>query len=147
MQFNVNLLFNGQCEQAFAFYQQVLGGECAQGIIRYGEVLEDLPEECSRLVFYTELSFEHFTLRGQDVLEQVELSSGNLAINLDFTDETQGRAIYQQLLAEGEVLEPLEPVFCVSQPEEAQSDTGAPDLIYGKLTDQFGITWEILIHI
>lgn len=143
MQFNVNLLFNGQCEQAFAFYQQVLGGECAQGIIRYGEILEDLPEECTQLVFYTELSFEGFTLRGQDVLEQAELSSGNLAINLDFTDEAQGRAIYQQLLVAGEVLEPLEPVFCVLD----QSDADNPDLIYGKLIDQFGITWEILIHI
>ena len=138
MRFNINLLFNqGLCETAFTFYQSVLGGENNYGYIRYGDVPEmveqTLSPEQAAYVFYTELAFEHFILRGQDELDGVTLSSQpNTIVNIDTEDTAEGQRIFDALSAQGESLFPLQTI--------------SPDMMYGKLIDRFGIAWEILVH-
>lgn len=133
MFFNINLLFNGQCEEAFAHYEQVLGGENEVGTIYYKDVDPEADEDILNQVFYTELSFGDFVLRGQDEPKSgAFLERTNTIINLDFDSVTVGDLIYHDLSKEGMIIEPLSPL--------------TDELMYAKFIDAYGITWEIYIH-
>lgn len=133
MFFNVNLIFNGNCQEAFDFYHEVLGGQRLEETILYKDIDPEVPQIDQDKVFYTELSFGDFVMRGQDNVNQTQaFGDSNLTMNLDFDSQLVGEEIYHQLSHDGTIIEPLEPVF--------------DDLTYGKFIDKFGIMWEILIH-
>ena len=134
MFFNINLLFNGNCQEAFEFYHQILGGEALNPTITYGEIDPEISDELKDKIYYTELSFGDFTLRGQDeALSGSFLDRTNTIINLDFDSSLVGEALYQDLSDGGTIIEPL--------------DTLIDGVQYSKFIDKFGITWEILIHL
>jgi uncharacterized glyoxalase superfamily protein PhnB len=68
MRLNPHLQFDGQCEAAFKFYEQCLGGKIVM-MMTYGEspVGEQMQTECRKRILHTTLAVGNYLLQGADV--------------------------------------------------------------------------------
>ncbi len=132
------LFFNGRCEEAIQFYQQVLGAE-VQMMLRNRESPvpqgADTPEDC-RLPPGTEDKVMHATLRiGQtNVMMSDGLCDGKpvfegFRLSFSVADAAAADRLFNALGAGGSVQMPLAKTFW------------SP--CFGMLTDRFGVGWMI----
>jgi PhnB protein len=65
MRLNPHLQFDGQCEAAFKFYEQCLGGKIVM-MMTYGEspVGEQMQTECRKRILHTTLAVGNYLLPG-----------------------------------------------------------------------------------
>lgn len=131
---NIYLTFNGNCEEAFKFYQSVFGGE-----IPYMGRFKDMPPgEDSKLnpgeenrIMHVSLPISKETmLMGSDTGGEwaSDYSQGNnfsISINADSKEEAE--KLFNGLSAGGKVTMPLSKTFWSES--------------FGMLTDKFGISW------
>ncbi len=128
------IAFNGNCEEAVKFYQRVLGGEVQ--IMHFGDTPPNpafpaMPENMTNLVLHPELKRGDHLLYFSDSMPNAPVTAGNnisLAIQCDTKEETN--AVFQALSEGGNIDMDLQETFF------------AP--LYGKLTDKFGILWQII---
>lgn len=67
MQVNPYLMFDGQCEAAFKFYHQVLGGELGDMMTFAGSPAEaEVPPEFANKIMHTQLTFGDWAIMGSD---------------------------------------------------------------------------------
>lgn len=136
---HIYLNFDGNCEEAFRFYEKVFQSPNL-GIFRYGDMpsdndSEELPASIKDKVLHTALQInEHSMLMGSDIAEMFgshPLKKGNQTyamVEPDTIEDTQ--RIYNELSAEAlEIEMPLERTFFAE--------------LYASLQDQFGIWWMI----
>ncbi|MFJ7668901.1 VOC family protein [Lysinibacillus sp. NPDC097195] len=133
MAVEVYLIFNGNCRDAVAFYEQVFHTEKAE-IMTFGDAPRDpnhpLPEGTENLVMHTRLSILGSTVMFSDTFPGSPYTIGNnvtLAVVSD--DEAQLRQAYEGLKEGGKVTMELQETFFSK--------------CYGALTDKFGIEWQI----
>jgi PhnB protein len=92
MKINAYLTFDGQCEQAFKFYENVLGGKI-EAIIRFGEMPEggDMPAESANNVMHALLTIGENVLMGSDApAPHFQKAQGvSVAINVDTPEEAE----------------------------------------------------------
>lgn len=133
---NIYLTFNGNCEEAFKFYQSVFGGE-----IPYMGRFKDMPPgEDSKLnpgeenrIMHVSLPISKETmLMGSDT--GGEWSSGyslgnNFSISITADSKEEAEKLFNGLSSGGMVTMPLSKTFW--------SDS------FGMLTDKFGISWMV----
>lgn len=131
---NIYLTFNGNCEEAFKFYQSVFGGQ-----IPYMGRFKDMPPgEDSKLnpgeenrIMHVSLPISKETmLMGSDTGGEwaSDYSQGNnfsISINADSKEEAE--KLFNGLSAGGKVTMPLSKTFWSES--------------FGMLTDKFGISW------
>lgn len=132
------LNFNGDCKQAFDFYQKVFKTE-AQGTYLFGDMPADpnfppLPEDAKGKVMHTSLRINPDTmLMGSDVVEGFghKLTNGNsIYIMLDVDSADEAKDLFDSLSAGAKLIEmPLEETFFAE--------------LYSSFQDQFGINWMI----
>ena len=124
------LFFNGECEEAFRFYHQCLGGtigdmhtlaESPQG--------EDIPAELQGRIMHASLQLGEGVLMGSDALPGHEAPLSGFSVALGFTDAKEAERVFNALAEGGSVTEPL-----------AATDWA---LVYGALRDRFGISWMV----
>jgi PhnB protein len=130
MRINAYVDFNGQCEAAFRFYEQCLGGRL-QAIFRYaGSPLADqVPADWQDMVMHATLTIGDGVLQGADVApERYERPQG-FSLTLQLQDTSEAERIFQQLATNGTVVMALEKTFWAAR--------------FGVLVDQFGIRWLI----
>ena len=135
-QVNAYLTFNGNCEEAFRFYQSVFGTEF-QNISRFGDMPSDaensLPETDKDKIMHVALPISQETiLMGSDTgsAHAAGFVHGNnisLSINTDSREEAD--RLFNGLSAGGKVTMPL-----------AETFWGA---YFGMWTDKFGISWML----
>jgi PhnB protein len=126
------LYFNGNCEQAFQFYESTFVGK-----IEYIGRYKDLAPE-ARAIFPNTIDDQimHITLRinadlilmGADRVEQNPQIS-NFAIYINTSTKSEAQNIFDLLSSEGSILVPLENQFWNSS--------------YGQCIDKFGISWKV----
>lgn len=133
MAVEVYLIFNGNCREAVAFYEQVFKTEKPE-IMTFGDAPRDpnhpLPEGTENLVMHTRLSIWGSTVMFSDTFPGSPYTIGNnvtLAVVSD--DEAQLRQAYEGLKEGGKVSMELQETFFSK--------------CYGSLTDKFGIEWQI----
>ncbi|WP_409367377.1 VOC family protein [Lysinibacillus sp. 38-6] len=133
MAVEVYLIFNGNCREAVAFYEQVFHTEKPE-IMTFGDAPRDpnhpLPEGTENLVMHTRLSIWGSTVMFSDTFPGSPYTIGNnvtLAVVSD--DEAQLRQAYEGLKEGGKVTMELQETFFSK--------------CYGSLTDKFGIEWQI----
>jgi PhnB protein len=130
MQVNPYLSFNGQCEAAFTFYAQCLGGRLG-AIFRYaGTPLSDqVPTGWQDKVMHGSLTVGEQVLMGGDVAPDryVEPKGFSLSIHIKSTSEAE--RVFHELSKDGRVAIPLEKAFWAAR--------------FGMLVDRFGIPWMI----
>jgi len=122
--------FKGDCEAAFKFYEQHLGGQ-PRGIFRYaGSPMADtVPPDWRDKIMHGSIVVGDLELMGGDFLEgQYQVPQG-FTLSLQMSDTADAERIYNALAQEGTVLMPLEKTFWASR--------------FGQVVDRFGIPWQI----
>lgn len=125
--------FNGNCQEAVKFYQQVLGGKST--IMLYGDAPPNpafpMSDNIKNLVMHAELRKGGHVIHFSDTSPNAPYSTGNnISFALEFDTIDQTRAMFEALSAGGRVDMALQETFF------------SP--LYGKLTDKFGVLWQIL---
>lgn len=136
-QVNPYLIFNGNCEEAFLFYQSVFGGE-----FPYIGKFKDMPsmdencpppsaEEADRIM-HVSLPIGNTVLMGSDSTSQsgdVPAFSGNFSVSINTDSTAEADRIFNGLSAGGNVIMPMEKTFW-----------GA---YFGMFVDKFGVHWMV----
>jgi PhnB protein len=130
MKLTPHLVFGGQCEAAFQFYERTLGGKILT-MLAYGNspMAETVPPEWRGKILHATLTVGDSTLMGADAVpEQYERPRGfHVALGID--DVVEAERVYRALAENGTVEMPLQETFWA--------------LRFGVLVDQYGISWEI----
>jgi PhnB protein len=130
MQLNPYLLFNGQCEAAFKFYEKCLGGKIAFKIT-HGEspLAKDTPLDQHHLILHARFVVGDNVLMGSDAPpERYDEPKGfSISIGIDTPEEAE--RIFAALSEKGQVQMPIAETFWAHR--------------FGMVTDQFGIPWMI----
>jgi PhnB protein len=130
MQVNPYLSFNGQCEAAFKFYEQCLGGQLGK-LFRYaGTPLADqVPADWQDKVMHGSVTVGEQVLMGADVAPDHYEEPKGFSLSLEITSMTEAERIFHELSQGGKVVVPLEKTFWAER--------------FGVLVDRFGIQWLI----
>ena len=124
------LSFKGNCEAAFKFYEQCLGGQMGM-LFRYeGTPLAgQVPADWSDKIMHGSLKLGDRVLMGADVTaDQYEEPKG-FSLSLHMTSTAEAERIFRELGSGGKVILPLEKTFWAAR--------------FGMLVDRFGIPWLI----
>lgn len=130
MQMNAYLSFKGECEEAFKFYEQCLGGQVGE-IFRYaGSPLADqVPADWADKIMHGSLTIGDQTLMGADVAPHQYEEPKGFSLSLQIKSEAHAERIFHELAKDGRVVAPLEKTFWAER--------------FGMLVDRFGIPWMI----
>lgn len=135
---NPYLIFNGNCEAAFLFYQSVFGGEFPY-IGRFGEMPpSDDPncppppaEEANRIMHVSLPISKETILMGSDSTSQSGdvIVGTNISVSINTESRAEADKLFNGLSAGGNVMMPMTNTFW-----------GA---YFGMFTDKFGISWMV----
>jgi PhnB protein len=130
MEMNPYLSFSGNCEAAFKFYQECLGGKVG-GIFRYAgtPMAEQVPADWQNKVMHGSVVIGGHTLMGGDVAPDRYEKPKGFSLSLQMKSTTQAEQIFQLLATDGTVVMPLEKTFWAAR--------------FGMVVDRFGIPWLI----
>ena len=133
MQLNPYLFFNGQCETAFKFYEQCLGGKIT-AIMTYGEppessVPDQLTPEWRNKIMHANLTIGDQQLMGSDSQSDCSEESKNFSVSISLNDPVEAERIFHSLAEGGTVRMPFQQTFWAYR--------------FGMLVDQFSIPWMI----
>lgn len=133
----IYLMFDNNCEQAFEFYENLLGGEITS-IMRYSDMppedeggAEDFPDGFDDGVMHASLKLGDRTIMGSDNPYGDTTFGDSVLINWSHPDPDEVRRVWHGFIEAGaEVVMPLEASFFAS--------------LFGMITDQFGVNWQIM---
>lgn len=130
MQLNPYLSFNGQCEEAFSFYQQVLGGGIA-AMLRYGEtpMAEQTPAEWRSKIAHARLVIGDKVLMASDAPPDRYEPMKGISVTLGIDDPAEAERIFHALEPGATVTMPIQQTFWAIR--------------FGMLTDRYGTPWMI----
>lgn len=124
------LYFDGNAEEVMKFYADVIGGEIIQ-IKRYEELQNmDVPEHYKDKVLHGQLKFGNNLIYFSDTFPGQKVNTGSqISLCIEFESEAKIDQVYEQLSQKSQIIIPLQKTFWGAK--------------YAKLTDQYGITWEL----
>ena len=130
MQINPYLSFKGECEAAFNFYEQCLGGQLGP-IFRYGgtPLADDVPADWSDKVMHGSVTVGGQVLMGGDVAPDRYEEPRGFSLSLQIKSAADARAHLSRTGQGGKVVVPLEKTFWAER--------------FGMVVDRFGIPWLI----
>ena len=131
MQINPYLNFDGQCEAAFKFYEQVLDGKVTFQMT-WGEMpgaADQFPVEAQKLIMHSTLNVGDRVLMGADSPPGRYQQPKGINVSIHLKDITEGERIFNALVEGGNVTMPFQQTFW------------SPG--FGMCVDQFGIPWMI----
>ncbi len=130
MKLNPYLSFNGECEAAFKFYEDVLGGKI-ESIMTYGDspMAEQTPPEQLDKIMHSQLNIGDMVLMGSDTPPQFLEKPQGFYVSLQFDNVAEAERIYNALAENGTVTMPLQATFW--------------SVSFGMLVDRFGTPWLI----
>ena len=130
MRLNPYLIFNGQCEAAFKFYEKCLDGK-NQMKLTYGEspMAEQVPADWRDKIIHATLIIGESTLQGADAAPGHYDAPKGFFVTLQLKDQVAGERIFNELSEKGKVELPFQPTFWAAG--------------FGMCVDQFGIPWMV----
>jgi len=130
MQISPYVNFNGQCEAAFKFYEQVLGGKITFKMT-WGEMpgADQLAAESHKLIMHETLTVGDHVLSGADAPDGRYQQPQGMNVSLSLKDAAEGERIFNSLAENGNVIMPFQKTFW------------SPG--FGMCVDQFGIPWMV----
>jgi len=126
------LLFNGNCEHAFDFYQSIFGGDILEKV-KYKDVPSEMeiPKSFENKIAYMSLPIgREIILMGSDsgMVDHVAVGT-NVSLTVRISDEDEAKRIFKELSDGGNVTMKLQKTFWAEQ--------------YGIVIDRFGVNWMI----
>jgi PhnB protein len=130
MKMNPYLTFDGQCEEAFKFYADVLGGKIDAIMPFKGTPAEEhMPPESRDKVMHASMTFGGGVLMGTDAPPAYRKPIQGMSVSLQLTDPQEAERLFTALAEGGTVTMPMEETFWA--------------LRFGAVTDRFGTPWMI----
>jgi len=131
MKLHTYLNYGGNCEQAFRFYEQHLGGTITM-MMRHGEApnASEVPPEWQHAVLHARISIGGTELLGADIPPDrfQPIRSAYLSLALDSVEEAE--RIYDLLSRGGQIFMAMQETFFAFR--------------FAMLRDQFGTSWMLL---
>ena len=131
MQLNTYLNYGGNCEQAFRFYEEHLGGKVTM-LMRHGEQpsASNVAPEWKNAVLHARMTLGGTELFGADIPPDrfQPMRSAYLSLSVDSVEEAE--RVYALLTDGGQIFMKLEETFFASR--------------FAMLRDRFGTSWMIL---
>ena len=130
MKLNPYLNFDGDCEAAFKFYEQVLGGKI-EGMMTWGEspMAEETPAGWHDKVMHMQMSIGGQDLMGADSPPEYFEAPKGTSVLISVEDATKAESIFSALAEGGTVKMPIQETFWADR--------------FGMLEDKFGTPWMI----
>lgn len=123
------LHFDGDCREAFTFYQEVLGGEL-RAMLTYGDGPPELAGPAWRdKILHATLVIGEQELLGSDAVAGRYQPPAGFDVTIAGVDAAEGKRIFAALAQGGAVTMPMQETFWTAG--------------FGMLTDRFGIRWMI----
>ena len=130
MKVETYLLFNGECREAFTFYQAVLGGTMVTMMAHRGSPAEaQVPEEWKDKILHARLEIDGSALMASDAPPGHQSPAGGLDVSL--TEKTEDADRIFKALSEGarQITMDMAETFWARR--------------FGMFTDRFGVPWMI----
>jgi len=112
MQMNPCLMFDGQCEEAFKFYEQLLGGKIVAMMTHEGTPAENsVPADWRGKIIHARMVVGDQVLMGSDAPPAHRQKPQGFSINIGVTDPAEAERIFRALEENGKVTMPLGETF------------------------------------
>jgi PhnB protein len=133
MKLNPYLSFNSQCETAFKFYEQCLGGKITT-MMTYGEspessMTDQLTPDQRNKIMHVSLAIGDQELMGSDSPPGYGEETKGFSVSISLNDPAKAERIFHTLAENGTIRMPFQQTFWAYR--------------FGMLVDQFGIPWMI----
>jgi PhnB protein len=131
MQINPYLNFNGNCAEAFKFYEEVLGGKILFSMT-WGDMpgaAEHFPVENHSLIMHINFKVGDQSLMGADSLPDKYEPAKGMSVSLHVKDKAEGERVFKGLSEGGNITMPFEQTFWSAG--------------FGMCVDRFGIPWMV----
>jgi PhnB protein len=130
MQLNPYLFFNGQCEEAFKFYADCLGGQIEAMMSHAGTPAEEhVPAEWRDKIMHARLSVGDQVLMASDAPPEHYQKPQGFSVSIGIKDPAEAERIFNALAENGTVQMPLQQTFWATS--------------FGMCVDRFGIAWMV----
>jgi PhnB protein len=131
MQLHTYLNYGGNCEQAFRFYEQHLGGRVTM-LTRHGDApgSGNTPPEWKDKVLHARMSLGGTELLGADVPADRFQPMRSAYLTLTFDSNEEAERIYALLSEDGQIFMKMEEMFFAHR--------------FAMLRDRFGTSWMLL---
>ena len=129
MKLDIYLNYGGNCEQAFRFYEQHLGGTVTM-LMRHGEQPgpSQVPAEWNGKVLHAQMELGGTSLQGADIPGYQPMRSAYLSLLVDSIGDAE--RIYALLTEGGEIFMKMEETFFAHR--------------FAMFRDRFGTSWLLL---
>jgi PhnB protein len=129
MKLDVYLNYAGNCEEAFRFYEQHLGGTIT-GMMRHGEQPgpSNVPPEMKNSILHARIEIGGTVLMGADIPHAEPMRSAYLTLTADSAEDAE--RLYALLADGGQIFMKMEQTFFASR--------------FAMLRDRFGTSWMLL---
>lgn len=131
MQLTPYLSFDGQCEAAFKFYEQHLGGKIVM-MMPFGDTpaCDHVPADFRHKIMHGRLIVGNAVLMGSDCTPDHPYEGiKGYSVALGLTDVADAERIFKALAEKGTVQMPLEQTFWAIR--------------FGMVVDRFGVPWMV----
>jgi PhnB protein len=130
MQLNPYLTFNGRCEEAFRYYEKILGGKIVAMMPHEGTpAAEHVPREWRKKIIHARLVVSDKLLMGSDAPPDRYEEPKGFSVTIGVNTAAEAERIFNALADNGKVKMPLQETFWAIR--------------FGMLVDQFGIPWMV----
>jgi len=125
-----HLMFTGDCEEAFRFYERSLGGKILR-LVKYGDAPmgKGVPPDWQGKVVHGSLQLGREMIAGLDVVPKRYQRPQGFYVLLDVDDPAKAKHAFRKLSEKGRVEMPLQKTFWSPA--------------FGVVVDRFGIPWEV----
>jgi PhnB protein len=130
MDLNNYLYFNGNCEEAFKFYEKTLNAKINTLMPHKGSPAEDrVPAEWGSKILHAHMTVGKATLMASDAPPNHYAKPQGFSINIEVEDPTEAERIFKAMSEGGNVVMPIAETFWAVR--------------FGMLNDKFGIPWMV----
>lgn len=133
MDTNVYLHFNGNCEEAFKFYEKNLGAKIVT-LFRYdgSPMADQTPPELKQKVMHGRITIGDKIIMGSDAPDGRYSKPGGFSINIDSKDVAEAERIFNAMSEGGQVHMPFAETFWAKR--------------FAMFIDKFGIPWMVNVE-
>ncbi len=130
MQLNPYLMFNGQCEEAFKFYEQALGGKIQQMFRYEGMPAEyNSPPDWNNKIMHGRISIGDTVVMGSDAPPPRYQTPQGMQLSMSLSDPAEADRMFNALAEGGQIQMPMQATFWAAR--------------FGMLVDRFSISWMV----
>jgi PhnB protein len=130
MQIQPYLNFNGNCEEAFKFFEKCFGGKIEAMISHANAPTEmNVSPEWRNKIMHARLKVGDALVMGSDASPQFYKPAQGFHVSLQIDKAADADRIFQELSENGSITMPIQQTFWAAR--------------FGMVTDRFGIPWMV----